>query len=461
VSGRDVAITVLERVEAQGAWASRALDTELERSKLPLQERALATEIVYGVLQQRLRLDRALERVSTHGLQRLSPRARNALRAAAYQLLFLDRVPAFAAVNETVERLRKWEGTHVAGFANAILRRIAQEGEGQIAPSIDPVETIESTYSLPAWQVERLIAMLGAAEAEQFAASQNQRPPLTLRINSLRTTAGELRAALQHATPHAVMELGKLSPDALRVRGIGAAHESDLYEAGLFAVQDEAAQLVSYAVNAQPGWRVLDACAGVGTKSTHLAALMKNQGVIDAIDANRTKVGLCRRAVTRMGTHIVRAHHARLQDWQAPPYDGVLLDAPCSGLGVLRHHPEAKWRIAAGDVVALGQNQAALLDAAAALVRPSGVLVYAVCTYCREETSAASHAFLERHGDFAVDASWLAAAAETPLATTWQALREPDGAARTWTHRHGCDTFYTMRFVRAGVSIAGRNPTDC
>lgn len=442
MTARAVAIRVLTRVEREEAFASRAIDDELESAHLPPRDRALATEIAYGVLRHRARLDRAMASKAARGLGRLDPETLAVLRAGAYQILLLDRVPGFAAVDESVGWIRRRRGDRLAGFANALLRRLATEGEPPPASwEADPVAHIAGSASLPAWLARRMLAQLGPRGAREFADALLQRAPVVLRANRLRDI-GPARLARMLRADHPGVDVrpGLLAPDALVASGFAAPHRDPRYRAGSYAVQDEAAQMAALLVAPRPGWRVLDACAGVGTKSTHLAALMRDRGRVDAIDTSGAKVAAAREAARRMRATIVRPALADLLEWPQHDYDAVLLDAPCSGLGVLRRHPEAKWRVVEGDVARLAAAQARLLDAAAARVRPGGILVCAVCTFTEEETSAVVRAFLASDAGFAVDAP--------PRAPWWDGLREPDGSFRTWTHRHGTDAFTMSRFVR-------------
>lgn len=442
-SARDVALRVLERVARANAFASRELDAEIERARLPPLERALASEIVYGVLRQRARLDRALERFAPRGLARIDEAVRAALRAGAYQLLVLERVPSFAAVDETVGWVKRRRGAKMAGLANALLRKLATDGEmPPTAFEVDPLEHLAQAESLPPWLARRVVTRLGADQALAFARAQNARAPVCLRANTRRTTAGALAERLTRDVEGVESHRGALTPEALHATGLGAPHHLAAYKEGLFAIQDEAAQLVAHLVAPSPGARVLDACAGVGTKSTHLAALMDDRGRVDAIDTNGAKLERCGEAARRLGLAIVNPARAELASWPGDGYDAVLLDAPCSGLGILRLHPEAKWRFDEAQIARLTAAQARLLEAAACRVRPGGALVYSVCTFTDEETDAVVAAFLRGHDDFAIT---------RPLAgpVGRGAVAEPDGSVRTWTHRHFVDTFYAARLQRA------------
>jgi len=398
---RDVARRVLDRVAKGGAWATLTLDGELARSGLAERDRRLAAELVYGVLRHRARLDRAL---AAHAdLKRTPPRVVTALRVAAYQLLLLDRVPGYAAVDDAVGAARAAGGAKLAGFCNAVLRKLAAAGEPALP--LDPRARLEIEHSLPAWIANELAARardavpphpapviaagLEAGSDDRLAtlaAAFSKPAPLIARVNRLRATRDAVIAELQAvgvtATPIAA------APMALALDGLGNPTRNAGFQAGRWTVQDTGAQLVGLAAAPRPGQRILDACAGVGGKATHLAELAGDAAPIDAADQSATKLALAAEAAHRLGITSLRPHVCDLLDPAAPlatAYDLIVLDAPCSGLGVLRRHPDAKWRLSPDDVPRLAQLQRQLLDAAVARLLPGGALVYSVCTFTRAE----------------------------------------------------------------------------
>jgi 16S rRNA (cytosine967-C5)-methyltransferase len=383
VTPRDVARRVLDRVAQGGAWATPTLDGELSRAGLTDRDRRLASELVYGVLRHRTRIDRAL---AAHAdLRRTPPRVLTALRVAAYQLLFLDRVPAYAAVDDAVAAARAAGGQKLAGFVNAVLRKLDKQGEPALPPS--GRERIEVEASLPRWIVDELASALGDESLlAERAAAFAQAAPIVARVNTRRTTRDalieQLRATGVTATPIAVC------PTALALEGLGDLEKQPTFAAGLWTVQDTGAQLVGHLAAPRAGQRILDACAGVGGKATHLAELTDDAAAIDAADLNPTKLELCAQTARRLGLLSIRRHVCDLLDPNAPlasAYDLIVLDAPCSGLGVLRRHPDAKWRLQPSDVPRLADLQRQLLDAVVRRLLPGGTLVYSVCTFTRAE----------------------------------------------------------------------------
>jgi 16S rRNA (cytosine967-C5)-methyltransferase len=393
---RDVARKVLERVERGGAWATPALDGELARAGLDDRDRRLASELVYGVLRHRTRLDRA---IAAHAdLRKTPPRVLLALRVAAYQLLFLDRVPAYAVVDDAVAAARQAGGQKLGGFVNAVLRKLDKAKE----PALPAAgrQRIEIESSLPPWIVDELAAAVGDdAILPQRALAFAESAPLVARVNTRRTTREALIETLREAgviaTPVPEIE------SALVLDGLGDPARSASFLAGLWTVQDAGAQLVGHVAAPRAGQRILDACAGVGGKATHLAELANDAATIDAADLNATKLGLCGETAQRLGLKSISRHACDLLDPKAPlrtDYDLVVLDAPCTGLGVLRRHPDAKWRLSPADVPRLADLQRQLLDAIVPRIAPGGALVYSVCTFTRAEGPEQVAALVERTG---------------------------------------------------------------
>lgn len=383
---RDVARRVLDRIDRGGAWATPTLDGELARAGLDDRDRRLASELVYGVLRHRTRIDRAL---AVHAdLRRTPRRVIIALRLAAYQLLFLDRVPAYAAVDDAVAAARQVGGQKLGGFVNAVLRKLDKTREPALPAA--GKERIEVAASLPRWIVDELAAAIepGGDDAllAERAAAFAEPAPLVARVNRRRISRDalidQLRDAGVTATP--VPDV----PSALVLDGLGDPARNASFLAGLWTVQDTGAQLVGHVAAPHAGQRILDACAGVGGKSTHLAELTDDAAQIDAADLNATKLGLGAETAQRLGLQSIRRFACDLLDPKGPlaaAYDLIVLDAPCSGLGVLRRHPDAKWRLQPSDVPRLADLQRQLLDAVVARLAPTGTLVYSVCTFTRAE----------------------------------------------------------------------------
>jgi 16S rRNA (cytosine967-C5)-methyltransferase len=449
-TGRELARGVLTRVERDGAFASRALAAALDRARsLGGPERALATELVYGVARRRARLDRALDAVSDRGLAGLSPEARNVLRVGAYQLLFLDRVPAYAAVDDAVEAAKRLAGRGLGGLANALLRRVAERGEPPLPDrERDPLGHLVEACGFPEWLARLALAELGTATALAIGDASGEPAPLALRAHRARASRDELAAALAAERPGAVLVPSPVAPDALLARSLDAPARTAAFAAGRFAIQDVGAQLVAELCAPRPGDRVLDACAGMGGKTAHLAALAAGRARIDAVDQSAPKLERARAEWRRLGVEgvsVLAADLTRPLPPRAGPYDRVLLDAPCTGLGVLRRHPEVLLRRAEADLTLMAATQRRMLEVVAERVAAGGTLVYSVCTFDRAEGADVVERFLSAHPEFRMEPP-----PDGSGAVDWRALGAQDGVLRTWPHREDADAFFAAHLRRRG-----------
>jgi 16S rRNA (cytosine967-C5)-methyltransferase len=448
---RAMAMHILMQVARRAAFPDVLLDVYFKKHPaLEARDRAFATELVYGVLRWQGRLDWIIDRYARVVPKRMALPVRVLLRLAAYQLLFLDRVPPAAAVHEAVELAKASQPQHVVRFVNGVLRSIGREREAlkTATASGSPAEQLAVRHSYPVWVVERWLRELGVEETEALCHAANQVAPTTIRTNTLKTTPGALATALRESGLS--VEPGRFAPEALHLKAV----RTDLsslpeYARGEFQVQDEASQLVARLVDPRPGERVLDACAGMGVKSTHLAQLMGNRGEIVAVDSQGWKL-------TRLAENARRLQISCLQtvegdlltlgkgDRLVGGFDRVLVDAPCTGLGVLRRNPDIKWKVGFKDCWRLHLLQTEFLGVAAELVRPGGVLVYATCTLTPEENESTVQAFVAEHGDFFREDG------RAILPPSCEDVVEKDGSLRTWPHRHGVDGFFAARLRRSG-----------
>jgi 16S rRNA (cytosine967-C5)-methyltransferase len=384
---------------------------------------------VYGSLVWQGRLDHHLRGLLHEPLDGLDPPVRAALRLGLFQLLFLDRVPAYAAVDASV----RLAGRRAGGLVNAVLRRAARAGRGGLAlpDASDPMERLAVEWSHPRWLVERWVRELGAREAAALLEADTRPPRVALRPNPRRTSRDALQATLAAAgipTEPGLANALAVPANAGRLRGLPA------YADGLFSFQGEASQLVATLVDVPPNARVLDACAAPGQKTLAIAERLAPGNAVVALDRNRGGLGRLRAEAARLGADVAVA----AADARHPPttrrFDAVLVDAPCSGLGTLRRHPELKWRRTPEDVPRLAALQREILAGVADRVAPAGLLVYAVCTRTRDETTDVIAAFLAEQPRFAVE----------PLVSSGAAL-DADGMLRTAPHTHGVDGFFAAR----------------
>ena len=433
------------RVATTDAFADVLLAERLRAARLGAADSALATRLVYGTLAWQGRLDHHLAGLVRSPLARLEPAVHAALRLGLYQLLFLERVPAYAAVDSSVRLVGRARRAAV-GLVNAVLRRAAAAGrDGLPLPdaAADPHGRMAVEWSHPRWLVERWARDFETDELVRLLESDNVRGPVSIRANRLRTTRDALRAELAAAGAEAID--GEWAADALVVRrGAARLRATRVWRDGHFLFQGEASQLVAPLVAPAPGARVLDACAAPGGKSTHLAALV-GAGAVIALDVRAAGAARILAEARRLGADTV---HALAADARLPPFrsgfDAILVDAPCSGLGTLRRHPEVRWRRGPEDVARLATLQREILDGVAPLVRPGGTLVYAVCTLLREENEDVIRAFLAAWPRFVVDDLSRSLCGRVREALTG------DGFLRTLPHRDYLDGFFIAR-LRAGT----------
>lgn len=459
VGAREVALLALRDVDEGQAYAGLALDRALKGHPLSRRDRALATELVYGASRRRNTLDWAIAQAASRPLDKMSPWVRADLRLAAYQLLFLDRIPPSAAVNEAVELAKKYGHAGLASFVNGVLRGLLRKKDSLSYPSpdSDPVGYLALRHSHPEWLVKRWLDRYGFEATEALLRANNENPPLVLRPNRLKTDREGLVQALE--AEGAAAEPARLVPEAVVLREGPAFEDLRSFRDGLFSVQDEGSILVGQVLRPRPGYTVLDACAAPGGKSAHLAELMDNQGRVVAVDPHDHKLALIRDNARRLGTSIVTPQLGDARDVgraMAGQADAVLVDAPCSGLGVLRRRPDARWRKSAEQVEELHRLQVGILEGAAAAVRPGGTMVYSTCTVEPEENQGTVEAFLARHPEFERES--LRAYLPASLA------REP-GVEQGWLqllpHVHGTDGFFIARLRRRadGAKEIGEQPS--
>lgn len=390
-------------VEKKDAYANLALGAALDDLEPGKLDRAFITEMVYGTQRTLNTLDWALGKYLRRPLSGLTVPVRTILRLGAYQVLYMDRVPDSAAVNESVKLARRYGHAGTVKFVNGVLRNLVRGKDDIIFPdpNHDPAEYISLRHSHPRWLVRRWLDEFGFAATETLCRTNNGPAPNTVRVNTLKTDTGALVSKLAELGVGAIR--GKYADDCLHLEGFVSIGRLAPFREGLFQVQDESSILVGQALKPEPGSRVLDVAAAPGGKSTHLAQLMLNRGQIMALDVREHKIKLIEDNCRRLGVEIVQpllADARRIPGEYEGWADYVLLDAPCSGLGVLRRRPDARWRKDEGQVKELAALQAQILGAVAKTLKPGGVLVYSTCTIAGEENLGQVKAFLASHRDF-------------------------------------------------------------
>jgi 16S rRNA (cytosine967-C5)-methyltransferase len=365
----------------------------------------------------------------------------------AYQLFFSDRIPANAAVDEAVRCVRAMGLERATGLVNAVLRRLAREGDKIEFPKLedDPLDYLVHAGSLPLWLAKRWLAQFGPEEAAKLAQTMNEPAPVTLRINRTKTSREAILPELRKRFPEA--ELCRYAPDGIILGRKGDAGHDPAFLSGHFSIQDEASQLVVELLDPQPGERILDTCSAPGTKAAAIAERLNGDGHVLALDRHPRRLHLVGRGMRRLDiggvATLERDATKSLEDLakENGPFDRILVDAPCSGLGSLRRNPDARWRVRADDLEALGKIQRALLESAAAVLRPGGSLVYSTCTITPEENELVIKGFM------ATRKNWKIAPADAAPDSIQKLIGE-DGFLRLLPHLHDMDGFFAVRLIR-------------
>lgn len=437
-NARDTALEVLMSISAANAWSDGSLKRTIAKNGLDSRDAALATRIAYGVIQNRMYLDYYISLWCTQKASRLEPLVLNILRIGAYQILFMDKIPHRAAVNEAVEMAKRHGRPRAAGMVNAVLRKFVTNWlDMPELPKGSTADYLSLRYSHPKWLVSRLIDILGAEEAEQYLRCNNDIVPTTIQTNTLKITPEalekELRAVGVCVAPHPWMS------GCFEVSGTGDLEGLSAFRDGLFTVQDAAARLVATVAAPRETDRVLDVCAAPGGKSFALAIDMHDRGDILSCDVHPHKLKLIENGAARLGLCSIRTALAdgreRHEAWIGQA-DLVVADVPCSGLGIIRKKPDIRYK-SQKELARLPQEQRAILENAAGYVRPGGTLVYSTCTVLPEENQEVITWFLRAHPEFRLCPFVL----PTPIGGC-------DGHLTLWPQRWGTDGFYICRMQK-------------
>ena len=435
-ASRAAALEMLEHCRRDGAWSVAALDRAAKKYELDRRDTALASRLSLGVLQNSSFCDYYIEFFAARKADSLQPKLRDILRMGLYQLLFLDKIPARAAVNESVALCRSVGMERSTGLVNAVLRRVAENRDSlPPIPGKGTASYLSIRYSHPQWLVERLLREYEYSFVEGFLAANNCVPDLTIQVNTQKVRIEAYIRALER-TEIAFSQDSAL-PGCLTLAG-GAVALLPGYEEGLFYVQDRAARCAVAAAEPRPGMKVLDACAAPGGKSFAAALAMEDRGSILSCDIHEKKLRLIQGGAERLGLSSIHTeqHDARTKvpTWEKA-FDLVLADVPCSGLGVIGKRPEIRHKSEA-EIAALPEIQASILETVSSYVRPGGTLLYSTCTVLKEENQSVVEAFLERNSVF------------EPVDFAIGALRSKDGMYTFWPQRDGTDGFFAAKLKR-------------
>lgn len=438
---RDTAIKIMNEVHENGAYANVALTRQLRKAELDDTDRRFVTELVYGAVKAGDTLDWILRRYVNRPLKKIPPMIREILRLGLYQIFYLDKVPDSAACNTAVDLAKKYSHPGTVKFVNAVLRTAVREPERAKFPEGKghATEGLALASQHPQWLVKRWVKAFGFEETQSLCDFNNGQALLSVRANTLRADRDMLLAALKEAGTEA--EPSKWTPEGVIITAHGSLDRLQPLQDGLCQVQDESSMLVAHVVDPQPGEFVIDCCSAPGGKTTHLAALMQDKGRILAGDIYEHKIDRIQENADRLGISIIETQllDAREVGQSYPAQaDRVLVDAPCSGLGVLRRKPDARWNKSEAEISELPALQHAIIESAAAAVKPGGVLVYSTCTIEPAENQAIVEAFLAKHPQFQLEP-----------AGDYLPVKRPEAMVQLYPQRDGTDGFFIARMRRS------------
>lgn len=436
---RGAAIRVLSRIDQSDSYLDKVLDKELNAAEFNAMDKALLNEIVHGVTRWQAKLDWILTGFYHGEFAKCLTPVKNAMRIALYQILFLDKIPPFAAVNESVEIIKRIKGERSANVVNAVLRNILHNSTTIRYPQRedDLARYFSIIYSHPQWMVKRWLAQFGEEQTEALLQANNNRPHLSIRINSLQTSIANFISMLEeHNVPYTPSPYEEHS---LSLKNFPNIHHSESFRKGWFSVQDTSATLAAKLTAPTPGMLVYDLCAAPGGKTSFIAELLQDQGSVVALDRYEAKLRYINDTAERLHLHCITPLAADARTFQPQHLaDIVLVDAPCSGTGTLSKKPDIKWKRTSDDIIGMTHLQRELLTHAASLVKVGGAIVYSTCSIEPEENTIMATWFADTHPNFSLDA----AEQHLPEAVC------KDGFLQMFPHIHHTDGAFAVRFVR-------------
>lgn len=407
---REIALKVLYKIDKEQAYSNIVLNEEIKQNRRKLNEKdiGLISEIVYGVTTWRLTLDEIIKKHSKIKLKKISPWILNVLRMGIYQVIFLDKIPKSAAVNESVNLAKRYGHSYSSNFVNAILRKIEKNDYEEFFEINDDIEKISKTTSMPEWIIKELLKNNNIEKVKQICRNSNLKPQITIRVNTLKTTKKDLTKKLeeQNIQYREINMKESLSEDFLILNKLKNIEDLDLFRTGYFTIQDISAGLTAKILNPQPGELVLDACSAPGGKTTYMAELMKNKGNIEAWDIYKHRTKLVEQNAKRLGIEIIKTQvkDASIYDENLnEKFDKILLDVPCLGIGVIKRKPDIKWQRKIEDIEEITKIQKKILSNCSKYLRKGGVLVYSTCSILKEENEKVISEFLTENKNFKID----------------------------------------------------------
>ena len=401
---RETALKTLYKIDKNEGYSNIILNEELEKSKKNLSEKdiGLISEIVYGTITWRLTIDEIIKKYSKIKFKKLSLWILNILRIGIYQIIFLDKIPKSAAVNESVNLAKRYGHKGSANFVNAVLRKVDKNDYEDFLNIANDEDRISKVFSMPKWIIEELLKEMNMENVEQICKSSNLKPKINIRVNNLKTNKQKLKEELIKRNIN--LKDGKLE-DFIVVEKMKNIEDLDLFKQGYFTIQDEMAGLISIVLEPQKGQNILDCCSAPGGKTTYIAELIENEGNIEAWDIHEHRVRLVQENAKRLGVTCIST---KVQDStiyseeNKDKYDKILLDVPCLGLGVLKRKPDIKWTRNKEDIEEISKLQMQILDTCSKYLKKGGELVYSTCSILKSENEEIIENFVQKNYDFEI-----------------------------------------------------------
>ena len=404
---REIALKTLYKIDKEEAYSNIELNEQIKQNRKNLTEKdiGLISEIVYGVTTWKLTLDEIIKKYSKIKIKKISPWIINILRMGIYQIIFLDKIPKSAAVNESVNLAKRYGHASSSNFVNAILRKIEKNDYEEFFKIEDDIERISKTTSMPKWIVEELMKNNDEKEVEEICKNSNIKPKVTIRVNTLKTNKQELIERLREKNIEC-KETAKKLDDFLILEKVKNIENVEDFKQGYFTIQDISAGQTAKILNPQPGEVVLDACSAPGGKTTYIAELMKNKGKIEAWDIHEHRTKLVEQNAQRLGIDIIetKVKDASLYDESLKEkFDKILLDVPCLGIGVIKRKPDIKWQRKLEDVEKITEIQKKILNNCSKYLKKDGTMVYSTCSILKEENQDVVDKFLKENSEFYIE----------------------------------------------------------
>ena len=400
---REIALKCLYKIDKEQAYSNITLDDELNKNRKMLNDKdiGLISQIVYGVTTWKLTLDTIISKYSKIKLKKISPWIINILRMGIYQIIFLDKIPKHASVDESVNLSKKYGNKGSIGFVNAVLRKVSKEDYEELFEIQNEKEKISKTQSMPIWIIEELLKNNSIEEVDRICKNLNLKPELTIRINNLKTNKDELKEKLKDKE---INFKDGILDDFLILNNVKNIEKMEEFKNGLFTIQDESAGLTALVLNPKEGEIVLDACSAPGGKTTYIAELMKNNGNIDAWDIYEHRIKLIEQNCKRLGVNIVKTkiQDASKEIGDIKKYDKILLDVPCLGIGVIKRKPDIKWQRKKEDIEEISSIQYEILEKCSKYLKKNGEIVYSTCSILKEENEDIIEKFLKNNSNFKI-----------------------------------------------------------